>query len=53
MERFFAAAVEQDHGFAWSPSKREALLSAGDWSVDEVGKTDSLVDRLFPATHSE
>src|SRR5207244_1715447 len=30
VERFFAAAVEQDHGFAWSRSKREGLLSAGD-----------------------
>jgi hypothetical protein len=28
LARFFAAAAEQDHGFAWSRSKRDGLLGA-------------------------
>jgi hypothetical protein len=53
VERFFAAATEQNHGFGWPRSKREGLLSADDGWLDEVGKGSALVDRLFSATHSE
>jgi len=38
VERFFAATTKQDHGFGWSRSKWEALLRAGDWWVDGLGK---------------
>ncbi len=47
VERFFAATTEQDHVFAWSRSKREALLGADDGCVDGLGKDGSLVERTL------
>jgi len=47
LEQFFAAAARQDHGFAWSRSKQETLLSAGDGWVGDLGKDGALVDRTL------
>jgi hypothetical protein len=46
LEQYFAAATEQDHGFAWSRSKREALLGTNLGWVDEVGTEH--FDHLLP-----
>jgi autotransporter-associated beta strand protein len=49
LERFFAAATEQDHRFASPRSKPEALLAADDRWVDGFGKGGALVERTLSA----